>query len=563
MKSIKRPYLLAGVFLGAWGIYFLSGNPWWILGLPTQAVALWLLIKAFPKAFNPLLELGSTLSSSAKPKSLKSKIVRKKKADVKPPAHWFLFLTVVLLIGAASVLLQSRLLTQGVFLLAAVLVWMIWNRKKIVLEPIVLSRWREMTAVSLLLLLAALWRFPWTGFNFAGLQIDEANNLMSCLDVLDGTLKSPFFTAWWGNPAFTYFLAAGFLKIFGTKLVVGRCISSLDALLALFFFYKLCRLYFSLWASWIAAFLFSVSWWNLYFSFSPFHNMFTVFFETATLYFLLRSLREGKRWLFLVSGLFMAASVMSYLPGRLVPGMVFLILLILALTRGKKFIRAYWVPVSFMLFAFFWMVSPFIVFCVHNPGDFIGRTQELSVLKVMERTGDWFFPVKSCFFTFFTFFWPNTELDPRFGIPGVPILDAFAGGLVLLGLLLSLFTGAIRMRVLLWVGLAVGMATNAFAVQGTQPLDGYFNPMRCFITIPFLFLAAALALEWILQKAKRLPMAGRAILIFLILAGVIFSAAANGQTYFTKFSKDPGLWASLGFNHLLAAKAIEENAPLG
>ncbi len=386
---------------------------------------------------------------------------------------------------------------------------------------------------------------------------------MSSVSVLDGTLKSPFSTAWWGNPSFTYFIAAGILKLFGLHLAVARCISSADAVLALFFFYRFCRLYFGVAASWIASFLFSVCWWNFFFSFSPFHNMFTVLFETACLYFLIRALNEGKRVYFIGMGLFMAASVMSYLPGRLVPAMAFLVLLILLVWRGKEFAKTYWLPMTLSFLVFLWMVGPFIVYCFQNPGDFLGRTQELSVFKVMQMNRDWFFPVKSAFYTFATFFWPNPALDPRFGIPGVQMIDVFAGGLALLGLLISFFTGPARLRAVLWVGLAVAMSTNALAVQGSQPLSDYFNPMRCFLIIPFWFLAVAFALEWIFQKIKKLARPLRWAAAVVIFAGVVFSACVNEQIYFSKFSKDQGLWAALGFNHLLAAEAIEKNAPLG
>jgi Dolichyl-phosphate-mannose-protein mannosyltransferase len=558
LKSIQWPYLFAGIFLAGWGIFFLSGDPKWLLGLPLQAAALWLLIKSFPVEFETLPEAvnpGPAPKSKARGK--------KNKIKAKAPAHWFFFVSSIVLVAAAVVLMHFNSLYPGIALLGAALIWIAFNRKKILLGAPSGFGFSETAALVLLLVLAALCRFPLTGFNFAGLQIDEANNLMSSVSVLDGTLKSPFATAWWGNPSFTYFITAGVLKVFGLTLTVARCVSSADAVIALFFFYRFCRLYFGVAASWIASFLFSVCWWNFFFSFSPFHNMFTVLFETACLYFLVRGLNEGRRAYFIGAGLFMAASVMSYLPGRLVPAMVFLVLLLLLLGRGKEFAKIYWLPLALSFLVFVWMVGPFIVYCVHNPGDFLGRTQELSVFNVMRMNHDWLFPLKSAFFTFATFFWPNGALDPRFGIPGVQMIDVFSGGLALLGLLISFFTGPIRLRAVLWVGLAVAMSTNALAVQGATPLSDYFNPMRCFLIIPFWFLAAAFALEWIFQKVKKAVPVVRWTVGILLLVGVLFAAAVNEQVYFSQFPKNQGLWAALGFNHLLAAEAIEKNAPLG
>jgi hypothetical protein len=550
---------------GVAGILFLSGDPRWLIGLPLQALSLWLILRAFPEKFPVLVEFEKSLATpKGKAKSSrKAKSLRGTSRSGESLADRLFFLFPLGLTALAMALLQEGLLYPGAGVLVAVLALLLWKNKNLCLGPAASSVFPETAAWVSLLALAALARLPWVGYNFAGLQIDEANNLMSCVSVLEGVLKSPFATAWWGNPSFTYFLTAGVLKVFGLKLAVARCVSAVDALLAIFAFYKICRLYFSVSVSWIAGLLFSASWWNLYFSFSPFHNMFTVLFELGTLYFLLRGLRDGKSVFYLASGLFMGASLMSYLPGRLVPAMVFLVLGILAFWRGNSFVQVYWRPVVLGALAFLWMVGPFLVYCFHNPGDFMGRTQELSVLKVMENNHDWFFPMKSAFFTFFTFLWPNGDLDPRFGIPGISIMDAFAGGLMVLGLFLSFFAGPARLRAVLWVGLAVAMSTNALAVQGGQPLKDYFNPMRCFLTIPFLFLAVAFALEWLSQRAAKLPKAFRAGLGVLLATGVVFSVGVNANIFFHKFTADRGIWASLGFNHLLAADTIEQNAPKG
>ncbi len=132
MKSIKGYFLIAGIFLGVLGIFFLSGNPRWLIGLPLQAAALWLIIKSFPARFATLPEFVKPTGRSVSKSKARGK---KRKTPAPVSGHWIFFGSTLALVAAAAILMHSNVLYPGLGLLVLALGVLALNRKKIFLNP--------------------------------------------------------------------------------------------------------------------------------------------------------------------------------------------------------------------------------------------------------------------------------------------------------------------------------------------------------------------------------------------------------------------------------------------
>ena len=544
-------FILAAAGAMAAGAKCLSGPvPLWLWGLPLQALSAWLLWLGFAGLQPPAAE-----------KMAKSPLPASRAAGKKKKDHsWVRWSSVFLAAALGQYFLFSGSLVPG--LVFWVLSLLLLGLAKLKLSESgfhPLDRF-DFTVLFLLIAVAALMRFPFVSQNLAGLQIDECDNISDSFSVLEGTFKSPYITGWGGNESLPFFLVAFFLKIFGTTVAAARSFSVLASLAALGAFYAWCRLFFSPKASLTAAFLLSVSWWFLFYSLSPFHNILVVLYEILAFYCLERAFRSGQKIFFALAGLFLGLSVLGYLPGRLVPVMAAAVILVSAWAEGKTLWKNRWPYIGLLFLVFLWVAGPFLFMIIDNPGEFFGRSKELSLFNEIQRTGNYFLLIQRFFWTLMSFFWPGDEFDNRFDLPGNTLLDPIAGLLFFLGLGWTLLYWRKRSSWQALSGFAFGMAANALAIQGPNPNPGYINPMRFFLIIPFLFFMIAQAVDgfsaagWKKGARKRLG----AVLLVLACLG---SALWNGRVFYVRLHQSPDAWSSLGFNHIQAADFIKANYP--
>lgn len=539
-------FLLGGLAAGAFGFLQLRGQePNWLVGVPLQAASAWLLWKAFPARTPggpPLPDLGEG-----------------SRAEPAPAAGRFLWPLLGLAAAAQAFWAAGRALPGSLLWVLAFLFLLVLLRFLPERYPLP-TRVREGVDLVLLLAVAACLRFPFAGRHLTGLQIDEANHLLDSLGFLEGKLKTPFQTAWWGNPALPHFLVAGAFAVFGASVTVARVVSMAVSLVSVWVFHRLCRRFFSAEVSLLAGLLFATSWWHLFYAHSPFHNIFTMCFEAAAFLFLVRALQEGKRGDFFLFGAFAAASVMTYLPGRLVPAMAAGSLFLALLFRRREFLRRTWRHLALSLLAFLWLLGPFLDFAVQHFQEIMGRTRELSILKAMEHQGDPWLPLRTFGWSFLTFSFPNVGIDPRFGIKGVPLLAAPTAFLAMLGFALTLASPRRPFTWILLPGFVAGLAADALAVQGLNALPHYVNPMRYFLVTPFLFLLAARALEWLRGCAPALSPAARRAGKAALVLWVAWGAVAEAKVFFHRIPRETD-WVSLGHGHILAGEVVNRLYP--
>jgi len=527
--------------LACWfGIKYMRGNaPNWLYAVPLQLFAAWKIITAFPKTVEPSFPQGN-----------REKAPSPALAGVHPRTLVLIFASA----GLSIYFFHKDLMVLGVVLVLLSALLVAWLRSRSgEKDPGTSVLWGNALMIAVLAA-AALMRFPFVGMDFGGFQNDESNNLFCAIQVATGHEFTPFGEGWSGTASFLDFLIAPFFKVFGISLPAARAASATFSMLGLFYFYRLCRFYFSEVASAMATFLFSIAFWELFFSASGFSNIITVFFEVAAFYYMTKALREGKRLDFWWGGLFTAASAMSYLSGRLVPVMIFLFLLACLAFEGKKFWKTYIWYWMLSVAAFSWLVGTYLLNFSTNPQEFFGRTSELSIFSEIKRTGDYLLPLKTFAWTALSFFTSNRmEIDARFALPGYPMVDAFSAVLAFVGLVLCLITLRKRLSLMCLVGFSLAACANSLAINGPGMSVAYINGDRLFLIIPFVFLMAGRSLDWIFQmtaKFKKIPrIAGQTILA----AGLLGSLAFNIQAYYFQFRQFPPNFGELGYSNIQLA----------
>ena len=558
------------------GCFFWRGpEPHWFVGGFLQAMAYLAVLTAFGDS-------SAVSQGNSKVKS-KGKAVLppvKQKANLRVPGQrgrkrgnpaetgtsgWnpvFLVLMVLLLVcGAVSeYFFYIRNVNMGLGFLAATAILAWWTGRRRTESPSALP-FNEKHLLAFILVLAALMRLPFLGQNFTGFQIDEANDLNSAFDIVQGTQHSPFITGWWGRATFEFALIADFFRVFGSSLAVARGFSAVCSLAMLWLFFRWCRFYFGATASFGASFLMSVSWYFLWGS----HNTFPMVIQdlgvVASFYLLERGFREGKAAFFWWSGTLAGMTVMTYVWGRVAPYLIvawigFCFVLLeesKTLRQERRWGLLPWVG------GLLWILGPFLGWLVTNR-DFFGRTKELSLMHHVSIHHDYLLPFNTFFHTFFSIFTPFGGTDGRFALVDYPLFDPLSSLLFFMGLIRALANPRKRFSWVLLLGLGACLPANALAIQGDTPDPKYLNGQRIFCLVPFLYWGVAMGLDF-LDRAfhgaqKRIRMAGAFLGALALAACLVW----NGFCFYHEFPKR-GPWSELGFDHMLTAEVIREYSP--
>ncbi len=535
----------AGLAAGGWGSYLVTEPVYnWATGLPLLIISGWFLLEAFPETSKVLKVSGFP---RPKPKD-------KSRFEILPlllPLTWLAMIT----------FFYSDHSPLAFFALAATVLIIGFLRCKRQETLGVAQLKGEWKWVLFILGLAALLRYPFLHSLFAGFRSDESVEAMTAVGALKGEWATPFQTGVWGSPTLPCFLNAIGLKIFGVNLTGLRMATLTLSMLSIFVFYRWCRLYFSPRACLLAAFLSSVSWWHLFFAFSPFNTMCMILFVVCTFYFYEKALQRGARADYWWGGVFAAASVMTYIAGRLTPAMVLVFIMGCGLfAGGMAFVKTYSRHLFLSFLGFLWFIGPFICFIIQHPIEFTGRAVNLNIFAMVAASGDYWLPIKTTFWSILSFFW-TSGVDERLMVPNNPILDPFTGILLLAGMVLTLFSLRKRVSWAALGGVLFGIAANAFARENPYVPPEYLNPMRLFIAFPFLMLMAARGIEWfweMVDRSRPVMKTGAKVWLALGLAGALFF---NVDMYFFRFKDRPGIWPLVGYPHLELAKIYTRIRP--
>jgi len=544
-NSFSWIHFIAGATAEALGVHFFCHNPpFWRIGIPLQIFAFWSLILSVPP-------MGETALVAPRPALKQSpRLITDNVFNLMLP------LIVVAQIGIFQMQTGFGLTLAGFSVLLVLYFRFKWGEAP---SKVSASGLNENLWLGAILVLAALMRLPFMGANVVGLQNDEANMIMDVMNVLNGTMQNPFGVGWGDTAAMPYYLTAIFYKVLGNHLWVARFVSTLGGLLGIFVLFKLCRLFFSPIASLLAAYFYAVSWWCLFHSLSPFNGIFTVLYCLSAFYFLETGLREGKRMNFWLAGIFTALCLDTYVPGRLVPIMVFCSLMGFLILGRLKFVKVYWKHLLLMLAGFLWLFGPTIWVIMIAPSVMTGRASELNIFNVVGQTHMWWLPTENFGRAFLAILQdPGKANDLRFDPAGNPMLDPFMSVFLIGGVVLCLTSLRNRLSWILLPGLCGAITATAFA-QVTADL-GYFSAIRCFLILPFALMIVARFIDWLLnlEITRRLP---KNILMTCLGIMVAGSLVFNVHAYFFGWPVGQGQWEQMGFNHLLMSQQVNKYGP--
>jgi len=317
-----------------------------------------------------------------------------------------------------------------------------------------------------------------------------------------------------------------------------------------------------------AAFLLAVSFWHVNFSRIGFRAIMAPAFLTWGTYLLLRSFRNSKleirNWpLPVLAGLVYGLGMYSYIAYRATP-LLILIVSWLSWTESRKQNR----PKEFLLSIFYFLISavavtlPLGIYFLNHPGDFFGRTAEISILNSPS-------PLKTLGLNIlktagmFNF---AGDWNPRHNIPGKPLLFWPVGILFLIGLILAIINAFKNPK---------SEASNSDQIQNPNfgfrillswliitalPVvvsnEGLPHALRSILMAPAVFIIAALGGVWLYEKLS--PM-GRPIgpIRLIGLMGFIGLITINAyQTYFFDWAKRADVAEAFNAKYVEIAKEI-------
>jgi len=153
-----------------------------------------------------------------------------------------------------------------------------------------------------------------------GVWYDAGEAALEAIKILKGQPFTPLGVYSPNNPSLFFYLLALAFKLFGVNLLTMRLLVAAIGTLTVMAFYFLIRLIFGQRTALIAASLLAVSSWHVNFSrFGMGYSTLVPLFEVATLYYLLKGLRSGRRMDFALGGLMLGLGLYSHTSFRLFP----------------------------------------------------------------------------------------------------------------------------------------------------------------------------------------------------------------------------------------------------
>jgi len=321
---------------------------------------------------------------------------------------------------------------------------------------------------------------------------DHAEKLYDIQDVLNGTL-SVFFTRNTGREAFQFYWTALIIKVLHTG-VTFFSLKLGTVLLGIFTLPFLYLLGIELGNKRVGLFtmLFAgIAYWpNLI---SRFALRFTLypFFFAPTLYFFLRGMRTGKRWYFVLSGIFMGLGLHGYTPFRVVPALIILaVALYLIHNRSNRAVKLALAGLLIIGILAVLVALPLLRYAVAHPDMVLYRTMTRVTGAEQPILGS---PVliflKNLWQAMTMFFWDNGEVWVL-SIPHRPVLDIVSGALYFLGFV-------------------------AVTVRYFQKRN--WTDLFLLLSIPFLMLPSIFSLAFPAENPSLNRTAGAIIPVFLLI----------------------------------------------
>ena len=412
-----------------------------------------------------------------------------------------------------------------------------------------------------------------------GLYPDEAMDGNNALEVIQTNHFKVFYVEDNGREGLYVNTLVFFIEALGNKPWVVRLPAAITGILTVVGMYFLGEELFGAEVGLLAAFLLGACFWHIDLSRVGFRAIMAPLCLAWTLYFLLKAIRGDRRqetrdkrnfFMSLVSspassavigGIIFAAGFYTYIAYRVSP---LLLLLFIPFFKDRP---GFWKRAAIFIVVAFLVALPIGLYFLHNPGDFFGRTAQISVTNAKNPLGEFALNVGKTL-AMFTF---TGDGNWRQNIAGAPELFFPVGILFLLGIVLSACfllwkkihpQSAIRdepieqLRITDYgFGLWLMFCWFILALLPAAVSDeGIPHALRSILTLPPAIFFAALAGIWAYYKIRNggfKKTAASLALLFLIVVG------ANAYiSYFIIWAKNPNVYWAFNENYVETGNQI-------
>jgi len=389
-----------------------------------------------------------------------------------------------------------------------------------------------------------------------GLYPDEAMDGNNALEVVQTGHFQVFYTEDNGREGLYVNTLVFFIEAFGNKPWVVRFPAAIAGILTVAGMYFLGEELFGVEIGLLAAFLLGTCFWHIDLSRVGFRAIMAPLCLTWTLYFLMRSFRSLKPWhawiYAILGGLIFGAGFYTYIAYRVTP-----LLLLLFIPFFKKN-PDFWKRTAIFVTVAFLVALPIGLYFLHNPGDFFGRTAQISVTNAQSPLGEFALNVGKTLAMF------NFKGDGnwRQNIAGAPELFFPVGILFLVGIVMALgrFFYDLKNRddegsrkwlfsillIFAWFILAI--------LPAAASDEGIPHALRSILTLPPAIFLAAIAGVLIYRKIRNSGFkktAATLMVIFIVIVSI------NAYTsYFITWARNPNVYWAFNENYVETANQM-------
>lgn len=186
----------------------------------------------------------------------------------------------------------------------------------------------------------------------------------------------------------------------------------------------------------LSAFLLAVSFWHINFSRIGFRAIMAPFFLTWGIYFLLKSLKPQSKIIYpIIGGLIYGLGFHSYIAYRATPLIILCIMAIFLIKARKEGKTRHFYVATFVFIAFTILATlPLSIYFLENPGDFLGRTGQISIFNSETPVKDFLINTLKTAGMFNVF----GDMNWRHNIAGKPLLFWPVGILFIIGAIVGI-----------------------------------------------------------------------------------------------------------------------------
>src|SRR3989344_4754273 len=354
--------------------------------------------------------------------------------------------------------------------------------------------------VILLLIIAIAVFFRFWQFDSVppGLYQDEAMNGADALSSLENDKFSVFYTNNNGREGMIVWLDALAVKVFGTEPWVLRLFPAIAGVLAVLGLFFLTKKLFNIKIALASSFFMAISFWAVNFSRIGFRANLMVPILIWSFYFLLRAVNQNlvsdtralrcRTPSFIIAGVLFGLGFYTYISYRFAPVLAAAFFIpYLIMRRTKNF----WLGFAIFAVTAFIVALPIGLYFFNNPGDFFGRSGQVSVFSADNPLKATVLSVAATFGMFNII----GDQNSRHNFAGYPQLLLPVGILFILGILICTKRRNLSDKFLfLWF--FIFLLPNILSTEGNP------HALRALGTMPAAMVFAGVGLVWICEKIQ-------------------------------------------------------------